>query len=80
MSSVKGAVPAYAITNVKDGDLTAGGIGTVRGAERGADRRMAHRTPRLTEQPENHGGTPIRPAVVFPQKTVGIASIPQRPH
>ena len=48
--------------------------------ERGADRRMAHRTPRLTEQPENHGGTPIRPAVVFPQKTVGIASIPQRPH
>ena len=29
---------------------------------------------------ENHGGTPIRPAVVFPQKTVGIASIPQRPH
>ncbi|EDS02866.1 hypothetical protein ALIPUT_02402 [Alistipes putredinis DSM 17216] len=41
---------------------------------------MAHRTPRLTEQPENHGGTPIRPAVVFPQKTVGIASIPQRPH
>mgnify|MGYP000044968820 CR=1 FL=1 len=48
--------------------------------ERGADRRMAHRTPRLTEQPENHGGTPIRPAVVFSQKTVGIASIPQRPH
>ena len=37
-------------------------------SERGADRRMAHRAPRLTEQPENHGGTRFVPPSFFRKK------------
>ena len=38
---------------------------------------MAHRTPRLTEQPENHGGTPIRPkeALSWAARTYLVAAL-----